>query len=118
MREVVMIPARRRAFTLITVLVVLAIVGILIGLLPSAAQRVRVAAARITCANNLKQLALALQNHHDTLGSFPAGCRSPTQPMPYLSWRAVILPQIEQQPLWDATSTAYRTNSNPFGETH
>jgi len=107
-----MAPApRRRAFSLIELMVILAIMGVLLSLLLPAVQRIREAASRVKCANNLRQLGMALHNYHASHDQFPQAYNEywnffpptddpvPPDRRPRRSWAAFILPYLEQQNL-------------------
>jgi prepilin-type N-terminal cleavage/methylation domain-containing protein len=111
----------RRAFTLIELLVVIAILAVLVGLLLPAVQKVREAGSRIKCANNLKQIGLAMHTYHDAYGSFPPSRISSQHPEQYgwASWAVLILPYLEQDNLfrlWDLQQK-YPNQANPLART-
>jgi prepilin-type N-terminal cleavage/methylation domain-containing protein/prepilin-type processing-associated H-X9-DG protein len=106
----------RRAFTLVEMLVVIAVIGVLISLLLPAVQKARVAATCVQCGNNLKQIGLALHNYHDAYAVLPAGVTSqrPGEPFPRMGWQTRLLPYLEQEPLWRFTVAAFDFNPSPF----
>ncbi len=102
-------PLRRsgRGFTLVEILVVLAILGVLIALLMPAVQAAREAARRAGCGDHLRQMGIALHAYHDAVGAFPPGYvavreTNPLQSAPGWGWASRILPELEARPLFDS----------------
>jgi prepilin-type N-terminal cleavage/methylation domain-containing protein/prepilin-type processing-associated H-X9-DG protein len=105
---------QRSGFSLIEVILVIAIIAVLLGLLMSAVQRTREASIRLDCSNHLHQIGLALHQYHDTYTSLPPGCsyQGDADPYPWMGWEARLLPFLEQAGLWKATQVAFE--DQPF----
>jgi prepilin-type N-terminal cleavage/methylation domain-containing protein/prepilin-type processing-associated H-X9-DG protein len=116
----------RSAFTLVELLVVIAVIGTLMALLLPAVQQIREAARRTQCLNNLKQIGLAFHNHHEQFGFFPSGGWNWNSPPTYVNgspaigeqqqagWGFQILPQIESSNVWNAGALKAVGTTNPI----
>jgi prepilin-type N-terminal cleavage/methylation domain-containing protein/prepilin-type processing-associated H-X9-DG protein len=107
---------RRHGFSLIELIVVLAILAVLVGLLVPAVQKIRSAAAKTACADRIRQIDLAFHNYHAARGALPPGMslEYQSEPYQYMSWRVRLLPYLEQDAIWREAVEAYRIQPNDF----
>ena len=101
-------------FTLLELLVAVGIVTVLLALLLPAVQKVRAAAARVKCTNNLKQIGVALHGYHDVSGRFPPGLHNDLgpSPQPFMSWNTRLLPFLEGTSMWAKAEESFARNRN------
>jgi prepilin-type N-terminal cleavage/methylation domain-containing protein/prepilin-type processing-associated H-X9-DG protein len=106
--------SRFGGFTLLELLVAVAIIGLLAGLILPAVQKVRAAADRVRCQNNLRQIGLALHNYHGAHSAFPPGVsgEDPREAMPFVAWCTRVLPWLEQEALWNEAAAAFAADRN------
>lgn len=110
----------RPAYSLVEVIVVIGILSLLLALLLPAVQRVREAANRMRCSNNLRQIGIALHHYHNDYGRFPSGTAPGRQGelYPYMSWMTRLLPYVEETNAWRLAEEEYADQKNPFRPQH
>jgi prepilin-type N-terminal cleavage/methylation domain-containing protein/prepilin-type processing-associated H-X9-DG protein len=100
---------RRQGFTLLEVLVVIAILSLVLGLVLAAIQRARSASSNAACKNHLRQLILAGHSYHNQFSHFPPGVSGEEESYPYMSWHTRLLPYLEYESLWVDAQKAFQT---------